>query len=91
MQEGVVDWLGGLDEALAHIDEFKLVQKSQKGVSGRAVYGLLKAEMWRETAKYLLEWSEDAMSWQQNEYQHDIETKKRERRVQEWEKSKAKL
>ena len=38
LEEGMVDWLGGLPEALAHIEEFKLVQKALE------VYGDLKQE-----------------------------------------------
>ncbi|KAK5118817.1 hypothetical protein LTR62_000026 [Meristemomyces frigidus] len=53
LKEGIVDWLGGLDEALAHVQELKLVQKVGKGVTGKAVYGDLKREMWRETVGYL--------------------------------------
>ncbi|KAK0932506.1 hypothetical protein LTR91_017797 [Friedmanniomyces endolithicus] len=52
-KEGIVDWLGGLDEALAYVDELKLVQKACKGMNGKQVYGDLKREMWRETIDYL--------------------------------------
>ncbi|TKA37723.1 hypothetical protein B0A54_11807 [Friedmanniomyces endolithicus] len=52
-KEGIVDWLGGLDEALAYVDELKLVQKAGKGMNGKQVYGDLKREMWRETVDYL--------------------------------------
>ncbi|KAK0958522.1 hypothetical protein LTS01_021829 [Friedmanniomyces endolithicus] len=52
-KEGIVDWLGGLDEALTYVDELKLVQKAGKGMSGKQVYGDLKREMWRETVDYL--------------------------------------
>ncbi|KAK0301968.1 hypothetical protein LTR54_012634 [Friedmanniomyces endolithicus] len=52
-KEGIVDWLGGLDEALAYVDELKLVQKAGKGMNGKQVYGDLKREMWRETIDYL--------------------------------------
>ncbi|KAK3060190.1 hypothetical protein LTR53_020192, partial [Teratosphaeriaceae sp. CCFEE 6253] len=52
-REGIVDWLGGLDEALSYVDDLKLVQKAGKGMSGKQVYGDLKREMWRETVGYL--------------------------------------
>ncbi|KAK4893979.1 hypothetical protein LTR27_007785 [Elasticomyces elasticus] len=52
-KEGIVDWLGGLDDALTYVDELKLVQKAGKGMSGKQVYGDLKREMWRETVGYL--------------------------------------
>ncbi len=90
LKEGIVDWLGGLDEALAHIDELKLVQKAQKGMSGLQVYGDLKREMYRETVGYLETFG------QEDQRQFMIEAKKRrdraeaERRVKGWEE-KAKL
>lgn len=49
LKEGLVDWIGGLDEALAHVEEFKLVQKAQPGMSGKNVFGELKREMWKAT------------------------------------------
>ncbi|CAK7199279.1 hypothetical protein SEUCBS139899_001954 [Sporothrix eucalyptigena] len=45
---GLVDKLGGFDEALSLISERSLVDKGKTGV-----YGLLKAEMYRETMAYL--------------------------------------
>ncbi|KAK4554796.1 hypothetical protein LTR86_008298 [Recurvomyces mirabilis] len=53
LKEGIVDWLGGLEDILALVDELKLVQKAGKGMTGKAVYGELKREMWRETVGYL--------------------------------------
>lgn len=86
-----MDWVGGLEEALAHIDEFKLVQKAQKGISGRSSYAQLKQEMWRETIRHLEQWNEDEFQWQQKELQWGREKARRESKVQEWEKQKAKL
>lgn len=61
LNEGIVDWLGGLPEALTHIDEFKLVQKAQVGASGIAAFAQLKAEMWRETVRYLEDTTDESM------------------------------
>lgn len=91
MNEGIVDWLGGLPEALAHIEEFKLVEKSQKGMSGKVAYGVLKEEMWRETAGDLQQWTEDSVRTHEKEIQRKRDVERREARIQEWEKSKAKL
>ena len=91
MQEGIVDWLGGLQEALAHIEEFKLVEKAQKGMSGKIAYGVLKQEMWRETINFLEKWSEDSIYSNEKEMQWRREKERRETKVQDWEKSKAKL
>jgi Delta3-Delta2-enoyl-CoA isomerase len=45
---GIVDGLGGLDEVRALVKERKLTTKAKTGV-----YGLLKAEMYRECLLYL--------------------------------------
>lgn len=47
---GIVDGLGGLDEALALVAERKILGKGQSGV-----WGLLKTEMYRETYGLLAE------------------------------------
>ena len=87
-----MDWLGGLDEALSHIEEFKLVQKAQKGASGQLVYGILKQEMWRETIQYLDQTSEADLRWSEWNFQAAKERERRERSVQDWEeKAKSKL
>lgn len=66
------------------------MQKAQKGMSGKQVYGDLKREMWRETVDYLENFgAEDGRDF-------IIQSKRRrerevaERRVKEWE-VKAKL
>lgn len=91
LNEGVVDWLGGLSEALAHIDEFKLVEKAQKGMSGKIAYGLLKEEMWRESVAFLEKWTEDNVDTSQKEIQRRRDRDRRETKIQQWERSKAKL
>jgi enoyl-CoA hydratase/carnithine racemase len=48
LEAGLVDGLGGLDEALALVNDRKLVDKPKTGV-----YGVLKSEMYRETLGYL--------------------------------------
>lgn len=61
LKSNLVDHLGGLQETLAYIDEMKLVQKAQPGMSGGpSVYGDLKREMYRETVDYLEQWTEEA-------------------------------
>jgi enoyl-CoA hydratase/carnithine racemase len=44
LEAGIVDGLGGIDEALKFIAERKLTEKGKSGV-----YGLMKAEMIRDT------------------------------------------
>lgn len=85
-----MDWLGGLDEALTYVEELKLVQKAGKGMSGKAVYGELKSEMWRETVGYLENFGD--------EHNREFAIQERRRRdrllsegkVEQWE-AKAKL
>jgi len=86
LEGGIVDGLGGLEEAIALISERKLVEKGKSGV-----YGVLKAEMYRETLGYLDDTDDKGVE----EYRR-AEDERREQlksRVQEWEKNatKAKL
>lgn len=87
----MVDWLGGLPEVLAHIDEFKLVQKAQKGVSGSSIYGLLKQEMYRETIDYMDSTTEESIRLSAKNLQWERERKDREDQVRAWERSRSKL
>ena len=48
LKEGLIDGVGGPDETLAFIDEYKLIQKAQ-GTS----YGRIKEELYREVVKDL--------------------------------------
>ncbi|KAI9812720.1 MAG: hypothetical protein M1827_004476 [Pycnora praestabilis] len=48
LKEGIVDGLGGLEEALGWVEEMGLREKSKS-----RVYGKLKEEMWRETVGLL--------------------------------------
>ncbi|EMC98065.1 hypothetical protein BAUCODRAFT_412048 [Baudoinia panamericana UAMH 10762] len=90
LKEGIVDWLGGLDEALTHIDELKLVAKANTGVSGKQVYGELKAEMWRETVGYLDSFGEEDGREYATQLRRKRERQLAEKTVVDWE-AKAKL
>lgn len=48
LKEGIVDGLGGVEEAVAFVEEMGLGGKGRSGV-----YGRLKAEMWGETVGLL--------------------------------------
>ena len=54
MKEGLVDGLGGVEEALAYIREYKLTDKAKS-----PSYGMLKEELYREGIKDLREACED--------------------------------
>lgn len=85
-----MDWLGGLDETLAHVEELQLVKKAQPGVNGEAVYRQLKQEMWRETIAYLEDFGSEPDYWRELGQQTRKDIAGSERKVQEWEEMKKK-
>ncbi|APA08719.1 hypothetical protein sscle_04g034890 [Sclerotinia sclerotiorum 1980 UF-70] len=81
LKEGLVDVLGGWEDVLKLVDERKLLEKGKTGV-----YGVLKAEMWRESLRYL---ETHAESEERDGMNMDNEVKRKEDakyRVAEWEK-----
>lgn len=87
LKEGLIDGVGGLDEALAFVGEENLTTRAEKGV-----YGALKREMWRETLRYLENWGEEAGEDERAVLAEQKEAKLRLRRVEGWESAgKAKL
>lgn len=91
MKDGVIDWIGGLDEAIAHIEEFQLVKKAQPGANGLSVYRQLKAEMWRETVKYIESCGDEEVELSDGARQREHQKAEREARVKNWEMSRSKL
>jgi enoyl-CoA hydratase/carnithine racemase len=87
LEGGIVDMLGGLDEALKFVEERKLTVKGKTGVLGD-----LKREMFRETMAYL-ENDEGEKLAEEIRVKDDERKEVGRRRVQEWEKKsgKAKL
>lgn len=90
LEGGIVDGLGGMNELTKFIGERKLTDKVKMGV-----YGLLKAEMFRETLGYLDMEGYEREEKRYNAYLEKEDKRKEEgqRRVSEWKKSasKAKL
>ncbi|PBP25650.1 enoyl-CoA hydratase/isomerase [Diplocarpon rosae] len=88
LEKAIVDALGDMEELLKFVAERQLAAKSKTGV-----YGLLKAEMFRESLDYLE--GDDRETKRDNEYLKREEERKRlvAKRVAEWEKNakKAKL
>jgi Delta3-Delta2-enoyl-CoA isomerase len=80
LKEGILDAVGGVHDALAFIEEVKLMQKAQ----GKS-YGRIKEEMYREIVKDL----EEGAEWAEKEATRELERSKREiearERVDEWE------
>ena len=91
MNEGIIDSVGGLAEALAFVDEYKLVQKAKPGLSGRSSYGELKQEMYRETIGYLESSTEESIREGTKALQWAQEKKAREENVRRWERTRSKL
>ena len=87
-EKGIVDALGGFEEAMKFVEERKLVEKVKTGV-----LGMLKSEMWRETLGYINNLDEEEEKFVKA---NDLDDKRRDAaaaRVKEWEKNalKAKL
>src|SRR5256885_3334343 len=79
LKEGILDGVGGLDEALAFIEEMKLVQKAQ----GKS-YGEIKEELYREIVKDL-----EGVEMAKIEAKRDLERSRHHldarKRVDKWE------
>jgi enoyl-CoA hydratase/carnithine racemase len=77
---GIVDGLGGMEEAMSLIGERKLVEKGKSGV-----YGALKAEMFRETIGYLEGHVREQKRDEENRFADDKRRIEGQNRVKEWE------
>lgn len=88
LEAGLVDALGGLEEALKLIEERKLVAKCQSGV-----YGVLKAEMWRESAELLSKenFEREEERWNARADAENERVDAGKKFVEEWKAGKAKL
>jgi enoyl-CoA hydratase/carnithine racemase len=79
LKEGMLDGVGGLQETLAFIDEYKLTQKAKS-----PSYGKIKEELYREVVKDL----DDGASLQELHTARDLDRSRREmeakRRVNEY-------
>ncbi|KAI9691301.1 MAG: hypothetical protein M1820_009764 [Bogoriella megaspora] len=82
LKEGVVDFLGGLEECLGWVEELGL-----RGKAG-GVYGQLKEEMWRGTARLLREYEKEVEEEEGNGGREMEGQEDRDRRVKLWESGK---
>ncbi|SLM34133.1 enoyl-hydratase isomerase [Lasallia pustulata] len=80
IEEGIVDGLGGAEEALAFVAEMKLVKKAES-----SVYGVLKTEMWRETVWYLENADAAARKHERDEAEGKKRAQEAEKRIVAWE------
>ena len=76
---GIVDGLGGLEEALGLVKERKLTEKGKSGI-----YGIMKREMYRET--FALMEGHDALEVKDDEIRESemARIREMESRVEEW-------
>jgi enoyl-CoA hydratase/carnithine racemase len=89
LEGGIVDGLGGIDDALKFIAERKLTEKGKTGV-----YGIMKAEMFRETLALIHGNKEEEKRTELLKEKEKERVRESKSRVQEWErntKGKAKL
>ncbi|KAG4437991.1 hypothetical protein IFR05_006531 [Cadophora sp. M221] len=88
LEAEIVDGLGGMEEVMKFVEERQLTQRSKTGV-----YGLLKAEMFRETMGYLEGHDRETKRDEENLKKDDERREAGQKRVAEWEKNanKAKL
>jgi len=68
MKEGLVDGLGGVEECLAYIREYKLTDKAKSDS-----YGKLKEELYREAVRDLRDACEDGQFLAKLESQRDLQ------------------
>ena len=85
LEAGLVDVLGGLDEALKLIEERKLVNMPKTGI-----YGVMKAEMFRETIVYLGDHDGDDKLTLERANADDRRQEEGRKRVAEWERNTVK-
>lgn len=79
---GLVDALGGLEEAVKFAEERKLVEKAESGP-----WGMMKEDMYRETLGYLRD-PQGTDEWRAKiEEAKEGAEKERTERVEEWEKN----
>lgn len=89
LEMGIVDGLGGLDEALAYTEKWKLISKAEKGV-----WGDLKDGMYKETLNSLdAGGPQESLRWREklDERREEEITKAREKVEDFLRASKAKL
>lgn len=88
LEAGLVQALGGLEEALKLIEDRKLVSKCKSGI-----YGVLKSEMWRESAELLSKENYDAEEarWDKRAEGEAQRAEEGKKFVEAWKAGKAKL
>ena len=80
VKEGVLDSVGGVEEAITLIHEMRLLDRAKSGV-----YGRLKQEMWGETVSLLEDYKDSEQKESRNRERQDTRREQEILRVEQWE------
>ena len=90
MKEGLLDSVGGVEEAITLIQEMRLLDRAKSGV-----YGRLKQEMWGETVSLLEDYKDSEQKERADRERQKTRKEQELYRVEQWESktktSKSKL
>lgn len=80
VKEGLLDSVGGVEEAITLIQEMRLLDRAKSGV-----YGGLKQEMWGETVSLLEDYKDSEQKEARNRERQDTRREQEMYRVEQWE------
>ncbi len=80
MKEGLLDSVGGVEEAITLIQEMRLVDRAKSGV-----YGRLKQEMWGETVSLLEDYKDSEQKEGTDRERQQTRREQEVYRVEQWE------
>ena len=80
MKEGLLDNLGGVEEAITLVQEMRLLDRAKSGV-----YGRLKQEMWGETVSLLEDYKESEEKERADRERQKTRKEQELYRVEQWE------
>ena len=80
LKEGLLDSVGGVEEAITLIQEMRLLDRAKSGV-----YGRLKQEMWGETVSLLEDYKDSEQKEARDREKQDTRREQELLRVKQWE------
>ena len=80
MKEGLLDSLGGVEEAIILVQEMRLLDRAKSGV-----YGRLKQEMWGETVSLLEDYKDSEQKERADRERQKARKEQELYRVEQWE------
>ena len=81
VKEGLLDSVGGVEEAITLIQEMRLLDRAKSGV-----YGRLKQEMWGETVLLLEDYKDSEQKESRSRERQDTRREQEILRVEQWER-----